>query len=78
MTEYAEKPPYDHAKAQLGMQMCMDKLDSLGLTLPERFYASRWMFLAYAAGLGLNFEQLSEELRDESAEMAEIVRGEGK
>lgn len=75
--DYGEMPPYDHAKAQAGMQACFDKLDELGLTLPERFYAARWMFLAYAAGLHVNFEKLAGELRGEYGEMAEKVARQG-
>ena len=73
MTDYGSMEPYDHSKAQAGMKACFEAMDSLELTLPERFYASRWVFIAYAARLGLNFEKLSEKLREESAEMAETV-----
>lgn len=71
--DYGEMPPYDHAKAQAGMQACFDRLDELGLTLPERFSVSRWMFLTYAAGLGLNFSHLADEMRAAGEEMADLA-----
>lgn len=73
MTDYGSMEPYDHSKAQAGMRACADAFNSLELTLMERFAASKWLLLTYAAGLGLNFEKLAEKLREESAEMAETV-----
>lgn len=65
MTDMAEKPVFDHAKADLGIKMVCEQFDKLEMTMTERFHVSFCVAVTAAAMLGKSFEELAAMYKDE-------------
>jgi len=60
-----DKPVFDKAKTDLGIQMACEKMDSLGLTLFERWWVAHCIEVAARGLLGEALDRLVEKHSDD-------------